>query len=71
MFNFLKRSGKIIIGAALLMFGILGLLTPIIPGFLLIGIGAAMISPRFREKMKKVFHILKEKWKRYKEDRSI
>lgn len=45
---------------ALLILGILGLIFPIIPGLLLIGLGIALISPKhgeiFLEKIKKWFN---------------
>lgn len=61
MFNLIKRGGKIVIGGVLLIFGVIGILLPLLPGIPFILIGGAIISPKFRHKMMEYFH----KWKEH------
>lgn len=60
MKKFQSEKKKYII--ALFILGILGLIFPIIPGLLLIGLGVALISPKYGEalieKIKKGFNSL-------------
>lgn len=61
MFQLIKRGGKIIVGAVLLIFGFFGILLPLLPGIPFILLGGAIISPKFRHKLGEYFH----KWKEH------